>query len=376
MKKILIDANPIVPYYALGRNSGIGRTCMELISQLDRMRSDLPFEIELYTQNMKGISASCLNTGFKTRHVYLRNTTSGRIWSRRLHVREMLSHYDFQHITHNFELVTDPSRCIVTLHDAFFMKLDVRNFDYASMREQYPPFIRKCKHIITCSEYSKKDIIELIGIPEDRVTVIPWGIDHNIFYEDPDKESSRQYINREMKIERPYFLSVSCDTGRKRTQELIKAYLSLRKPENDLVLVWANPPDSIKSIVAQNPRIHLLSGISNEALRYLYNGATASVNPTSYEGFGLPILEAMACGCPVVTCANSSIPEIGGDAVIYLEEPVGKTLPYVMRAIDVGEMDLADMSLRGLRLASNFTWERTAEETIEVYKAQLGLYTK
>ncbi len=372
-KKILIDANPVVPYYAIGKINGIGRTCMELIQQLDAMRSELPFDIELYTQNIKGVSAKHLNTGFCTHHVYLKNTQKYNKISSKLHFRELLSHYDLQHITHNYEIVRDPSRCIVTVHDAFFMKLDVSNFNYASLRVQYPPFIRKCKHIITCSEYSKKDIIELIDVPEERITVIPWGINHSVFYVEQDKESVRRRIKNELGINCPFFLCVSCDAGRKRTSELINSYLLLEKPENDLVLVWANPSAEIKALIKRNPRIHLLPIISDETLRLLYNGATAAINPTSYEGFGLPILEAMACGCPAITCPNSSLPEVGGDVAIYIEEPVSEGLPLIMRSIENGEIDLSHARLNGPIQASHFTWKHTAESTAKVYANQLEL---
>lgn len=366
-KKILIDANPIVPYFALGRLNGIGRTCMELIKELDNQRQTLPFDIELFTQNLKGISAKRLHTGFKTHHLYLRNIESHSRLSRNLHLRELISGYDLQHITHNYEIVADPSKCIVTVHDAFFMKFEVSNFNYAAFKKRYPPFIRACRHIITPSEYSKKDIIETIGIPSERITVIPWGIDHKTMYVEQDKEIIHSQIQKEYGLNGKYFLSVSCDTGRKRTDQLIKAYLQLDNPQNDLVLVWGNPPDEIRRLINNNSRIHLLGGVSNDNLRKLYNGATVAFNPSAYEGFGLPILEAMACGCPIVTCHNSSLPEVGGDVAIYINEPISDSLPKIMKEIDRKEIPLSEYRKRGTERAALFSWKRAVRETIEVY---------
>lgn len=371
MKKILIDANPIVPYIEKGKITGIGRTCMELISELSRIKDKLPFEINLYTQNIRGITAMPLKSGFPCHHLYFRTTDPWNRFARLLHLREFMTRYDLQHITHNYEIVTDPSRCIVTVHDAFFMKLDVGNFDYAKFRKTYPPFIRSARHIITCSEYSAKDIEETISVPRDKITVIPWGVDHNIFYVEDNRDESRLKISQNFGISNPYFLSVSCDTGRKRTPDLIKSYLTLENPINDLVLVWNNPPELVSKMINDNSRIHLLSGICNDDLRSLYNCATASVNPTAYEGFGLPILEAMACGCAAVTCFNSSLPEVGGDVAIYIDEPITETLPRILHNIDNGNIDLGRTRNEGPIRASLFTWERTAHETVAVYVNEL-----
>ena len=373
MKKsrILIDANPVVRELVSGRVDGIGRTCRELIMNLDAMRKDLPVDISLYTQNIKGVSAKRLDTGFRTVHSYLRNIESHNRLAARLRLREIFGRYDLQHITHNYEIVTNPSKCIVTVHDAFFMKFDVPNFDYSIYRRLYPPFIKACRHIITCSEYSKRDIVETMGINPEKITVIPWAVDHNSLYKENNIEEARQRISQRLGVHKPYFLSVSCDDGRKRTPALIDAYMRLDTPINDLVLIWGNAPENVKNKVKGYNRIHLLSNISQEDLRLLYNCATASVNPTAYEGFGLPVLEAMACGCLVVTCYNSSIPEVGADCVVYLEEPIEKSILQVLKDIEEGLIDLKPYQASGLERSKLFTWKNTANKTLEVYLQSL-----
>lgn len=370
MKKILIDVNPVVPYYVSGKLSGIGRTTRELVSALDK-QENLPFEIQLYSQNMKGIGGRNLQTHFKCHHLYLPNRETFNKLSAFCHCREFLAGYDLMHITHNFEYVAEPEKCIVTLHDALFMHIQEKAFGHEKMKEIVPPFIRKCRRIITCSEYSKADIMETMQVPEDKIDVIYWGINHDNFYR-RDEAIVSKYLQR-IGVFDKYFLSVSCNAERKRTDELVRAYLDYwyNDATNHLVLVWANPPQGLLDEIARHPaknHIHFLSNVSDEDLAFLYSGATATFTPSSFEGFGLPLIEAMACGCPVITADNSSLSEIAADAAILLSEPVRKSMTDVMSAFENNVFALSEMRTKGMARAAFFTWEKAAKQTIETYK--------
>ena len=372
MKRLLIDINSIVPYYVTGKVNGIGRTTLELIQALARIKN-LPFEVVLYSQNMKGIGGRNTGLPFKTKHLYLPHREKIDKLLARFPIKECLTGYDIMHIPHNFEYVYSPGKCVVTLHDALFMKIQEEAFGHEKMKQIVPPFMRQCKHIITCSESSRRDIVEPMGIEPEKITVIYWGIKHDLFFPQKDKLNIRDKLQSKFELSSPYFLSVSCNAERKRTDVLVRSYIALSREQtlsHDLVLVWGNPPLNLLKEVKNSSvatRIHFLKNISDGDLALLYNGAEAMFFPSSYEGFGLPLLEAMACGVPVITCHNSSLDEIAGNAAIYLTEPLFDSLIDVMGRLDQNTIDTEPFVENGIKRAAQFSWEKTAKETIGVY---------
>ncbi len=377
MKRLLIDVNSIVPYYVSGRMNGIGRTTLELIQALATV-PELPFEVILYSQNMKGIGGRNTQLPFKNKHLYLPHRDKIDRLLARFPIKECFTRYDLMHIPHNFEYVYCPDKCVVTLHDALFMKMQEKAFEHEKMKQIVPPFMRRCKHIITCSEASKRDIVETMNISPERISVIYWGIKHEIFYPQKNKDKINELLKDRLLISAPYFLSVSCNAERKRTDVLVKSYIALLKNQpvcHDLVLVWGNPPQSLLDEIQNSgvaTRIHFLKNITDSDLALLYNGATAMFFPSSYEGFGLPLLESMACGTPVVTCRNSSLDEIAGNAAIYLSEPLADSLVEVMNCLEQGEMDIKSIVKSGIERAAQFNWEKTILLYVDLYK-KMGL---
>ena len=378
MKRLLIDVNSVVPYFVCGKTTGIGRTTMELVTALNNINTQIPFNIELYSQNMKGIGGKNLKTSFCTRHFFLPNREGINKSMKYIPVKEIIAPYDLVHIPHNFEYVYKPEKTIVTLHDALFMHLNEKAFSHLKMRKQVPLLMRKCKGLITCSESSKRDIIESMDIHPDKIEVVYWGINHEIFYKQEVTNRVKENISAHFGINKPYFLSVSCNAERKNTHLLVEAYLKLsnQNPANDLVLVWNNPPHFVLKMIElgkMNQRVHFLSNISDHDLAMLYNGATSLIFPSSYEGFGLPVLEAMACGTPVVTCRNSSLSEIGADAPIYLDRPTVENILTILEKFENGGVDNNLMSQKGVKQAENFKWGKTAVQYLNIYKRFLEL---
>jgi glycosyltransferase involved in cell wall biosynthesis len=378
MKTLLIDINSVVPFFVSGRVTGIGRTTFELINSLHNVSSALPFGVTLFSQNMKGIGGKNMNSPFKKKHLYLPNREGVNKLIGRFPVKEMLFPYDLMHVPHNFEYVHCPGKTIVTLHDALFMYMNETAFDHLGMRKRVPSLMQRCRGIITCSESSKKDIVETMGIDPDKIDVIYWGIDHEIFSFHKDKDLVKKKLSKQFNIKKPFFLSVSCNAERKNSNLLVEAYLKLlgNNPVNDLVLVWSDPPAFVKKMIDKaniKSRVHFLAGISDPDLAMLYNGATSFIYPSSYEGFGLPILEAMACGTPVVTCSNSSIPEVGGEAVLYMDKPGSENIFKFLEGFENSGFNSSQLSGDGILQASKFTWDKTGLEYLRLYKRYLSI---
>lgn len=374
MKRILIDVGSIVPSLITGQVSGIGRTTLELVEALEKY-NNLPFEVMLYSQNLKGIGSSHFKDKFKKKHFYLPNREFHNKLLAKIPAKEWITNYDLLHLPNNFGYVYDPSKVVITLHDALFMKMQEKQFAHTEMREIVPPLTKKVRGIITCSKSSKADIIETMGVEESKIKVIPWGYNKMIFKPMVTYHLKTKLKNK-FKISTPFILSVSCNDERKNTDKLLDAYLTFLKkdPINDLVLVWPNVPSYLKEKVNTHDkfnRVHFLPYVSNEDLAMLYNLSSSLFFISSYEGFGLPILEALGCGCPVVTLRNSSLTEVGGDAVHYLNNLEKESIITSFEMIENNQnLKNENVELR-ISQASKFDWKNYTELYVEYMNSLL-----
>lgn len=364
MSRVVIDINSVVSYFVRGWVSGIGRTTMGLVQAMQYIDSS-PIDIHLYSQNMKGIGGNNLKTSFPSHHLYLPYRKKYNQLLSYTPLREWSTGYDLYHIPHNFDYVRHPEKTIVTLHDAFFLTHPDDTEEHAFAREYYTKLAKRCRGIITCSESSKRDIMEQIGIPEDKIDITPWGYNEDLFHPiEADNPAN------------PFFLSVSCSLGRKNTMSVIKAYelFSKSASQHDLILVWPNVSREVNSYIVQHHlenRVHILTQVSDEQLVKLYNQATATFFLSRYEGFGFPILESMACGTPVVTCSNSSLPEVGGDAALYVDPDDIEGVARNMTQFENNAFDYERLSSQCLAQANRFSWKECARQTVAIYQKYL-----
>jgi len=228
---------------------------------------------------------------------------------------------------------------------------------------------RRCKRVdrfMTDSRFIKSEILEHLGVSENRVDVIPLAHDPGIFYPRDTEEVAQTRIR--YKLPKSYFMAVGSGDPRKNMDVIPKAMIEA-KLETPLVLAgWSGWSEN----GALEKRTIPLGYVADDDLARLYSGALALVYPTLYEGFGLPVLEAMACGCPVVCSRRASIPEVAGDAALYLENP-GKSeeLGNLMQTLARDPMLAKDLSCKGLAQASSFSWGKTAQATCRVFRELL-----
>ena len=254
-------------------------------------------------------------------------------------------------------------RSVVTVHDISFARH--RDFmpahDLAAFRLLVPRSMRRSARVLTVSEWAKADIIDRYGLEPDRVVVTPNGVDEDLAPDGPRPDRP------------PYLLFVGGLQARKDPVTAVRALAALR---SDLDLVVVGPDrgegDRVRQVVTElglGQRVHLLDYVDRDQLVVLYRGAEALVFPSRYEGFGLPALEAMACGTPVVAAATTSLPEIVGDAGVLV--PPGD--PEALA--DGIERALADADRfvrAGVARVAGFRWSETASRTAAVYASVLA----
>lgn len=236
-----------------------------------------------------------------------------------------------------------------------------------------PVFIKRANKIITCSLSSKKGIVEYYNVPEEKVNVIYGAANEN--FKRIENSDLMSEVKRKYKINRDYILFVGQMMPRKNIVRLFKAYHQFIEKKLDVDLVLVGPeikayPEMLETIktLSLNEKVIFTGYVPYEDLPLLYNAAKLLVYPALYEGFGLPIVEAMACGTPVVTSNVSSMPEVAGDAAILVNplsvEEIGKAMYEVLTNTELYER-LRD---KGLERSKLFSWAKAAEQTLSVYR--------
>lgn len=236
---------------------------------------------------------------------------------------------------------------------------------------------RSATAVITDSEHSRRDLIRVVRVRPDRIHVIPLAAGEH--FTPGDVETARRRVRELLGLDRPFVLAVGWSSPHKNVPRLLEAVGSLTgSVGRELAVVVVGHPgahtaESLhESFPALEGRLFFTHWISNDDLVAYYRAARLFAFPSLYEGFGLPVLEAMACGTPVVTSNSSSIPEVAGDAAILVEPRDTAALAAAVEGVASDEALREDLRGRGLEQAARFSWDRTAQMTLEVYKHVLG----
>jgi glycosyltransferase involved in cell wall biosynthesis len=260
-----------------------------------------------------------------------------------------------------------PVPLVVTLHDLIPWAMPGRQMWGERSRWWLGPrLLRRADLVIAVSNHVAGDAQRLVGVAEDRLVVVPEGVGPGFR---PAPGAAARVAQRHG-VASPYLLYVGALDARKDPHGLMRAWRVAREAGAEVDLVLAGSPG--RQAPAELPGARRLGQVTHAELVDLYSAAACFVFPSRSEGFGLPLLEAMACGCPVVAYRNSSIPEVVGEAGPLVEDGDADALGRAAAQLACGAGRAEAARTAGLRRARRFTWARTAAETIAAYR-RLGL---
>jgi glycosyltransferase involved in cell wall biosynthesis len=252
-------------------------------------------------------------------------------------------------------------RAVVTVHDLSFEHMPdvMTRRDRLLFKTQVPRTVRRAARVLTGSEQTKSDLVERYGVPEERIVVTPYGVDPAFRPEGPRREGN-------------YALFVGAIQPRK---DPVAAVEALALTNGDLRLILVGPEkqeaervrDAVRRLGLEQ-RVELAGHVARDELAALYRGARCLVFPSRYEGFGLPIVEAMASGTPVVATRAGAVPEVAGEAAVLVEPG---NVAALAEGIDRAIADRERLAAAGLERARQFSWAETARLTLQVYRELL-----
>lgn len=361
----------LVPYAIDRQLRGIGRYTLELLDALQREGLELTLlqagAMNEYPNSVKLPGVNLLPALLTIGQIEIAWVT----WRR---------HLDLVHDPNGvMPIRMSPAKKVVTIHDVipYIYPATCTMLDWLIYRFWLPFSVHGLDRVITDSKNTKLDIVQFLPIEAEKIMVIPAAA--NKHYRRMNAEEIQPALKR-AKIDFSYILYVGSIEPRKNIPRLLEAYALLRQWSVNWQLVivgarnfWKSTP--VAAVVERlrlQDYVHFTGYIAEQDLPAIYNGADLFVFPSLYEGFGLPVLEAMACGTPVVTSNRSSLPEVAGDAAILIDPYDVDALTIAMQRI-LSDPDLAyEMATKGMIRAREFSWERTARETVAVYEEVLG----
>ncbi|NUM54003.1 MAG: glycosyltransferase family 4 protein [Candidatus Hydrogenedentes bacterium] len=377
--------------------SGVGNYCLHLLKALLEIEG---LDVTGFAAQARSLDLKAIGRRLPHRRLPIPTRAMYKVWSTfgAPSVDSLLGGVDLYHATNYFLPPVRRAKRVLTIHDITFKKhpelCSPKIVGPFSSRVE--GFAREADAVIADSESTRQDIINLLGIPQERVHTVLLATDASM------KPVPIEIARKPYGLNDPYILFVGTIEPRKNVHGLMKAFLRIMDEfPHTLVLVgsygwydkdayesvvelamdadtvWpasaqavAESPDSWLSLM--HSRIKHLEYVDQKDLPSLYSAADAFVFPSSYEGFGLPILEAMACGCPVITADNSSLPEVAGDAAEYCDANDVDSIANAMRRVLSDPLLREQMRQRGFAQAAKFSWEKTAEKTAAIYRSVCG----
>jgi glycosyltransferase involved in cell wall biosynthesis len=290
---------------------------------------------------------------------------------------QLIPNAELFHATEHLLLPLRGVPTVLTVHDLIFRHLPEHHkpLNRWYLNLTMPLYCRRATRIIAVSEFTRRDLVAAYDLPSEKITVIYEAADPRFHIQLPESIAA---VRTRYGLPDRYLLFVSTIEPRKNLTRLLGTFEALHTDRltDGLVIVgrrgWLY--DDFFVALERSPArdaVIFPGYVPDEDLPAIYTGAQALVFPSLYEGFGLPVLEAMACGTPVVTSCTSSLPEVGGDAALYCNPTDEEEMTEATRRLLCDTALQEEMQARGLAQAAQFLWEQAAKETRTVYDAVL-----
>lgn len=370
---------------AVHRRAGLGRYAESLIRALVAV---YPGPLALFYNRERGVEPL---PGLE--HLPARTVALGykpwrmAVWLGQLaHISfdRLLPGAELFHATEHLLMPLHHTPSVLTIHDLAFRLFPHYHklLNYAFLNLAMPLFLRRADHLIAISHATRQDLVRLYGVDPGKITVIYEAADPH-FHPQPMEEIHR--VREKYGLPQRFILSLGTIEPRKNYQRLIEALALLRgerriggrglRTEDWRLVIsgergWLYQPffQRLEELGLER-EVFLLGRVPDEDLPALYTAATLFVFPSLYEGFGLPPLEAMACGTPVICSRASSLPEVTGHAALLVDPTDVETLAAAMRSVLEDQALRVEMREKGLKQAARFSWEETARQTLRVYRS-------
>jgi glycosyltransferase involved in cell wall biosynthesis len=382
--KVVFDGTPF-----LLEKTGIGHYTENLISSLRAQSPDMGmvlFAISLRAGHRLKRAAPPL-TGLEVRGFNLPANFLYRHWWTRtslLPAESLLGDFDIFHSTNYQAPALRGARLVSTVHDINFVRFpEMQSKGIRHFLESVPPLLERSRVVLADSRFTASELCGEYGLPEDKVRVVYPGL--NPAFNSAPSEEEVELSMRAYGLEQPYIAYVGNLHPRKNLSTLIEAFATLKGGglEHKLAVIGGGGLGRLnnteyRKLVSRVENMGLeeevvFTGyVPDERLKCLLAAAEMLVFPSIYEGFGLPPLEAMACGVPVITSARASLPEVVGDAGLLLDDPLdaGELVDKVEKLLN--DKDLrARLVAKGLEQAGGFTWDRAAAQVSAIYERMM-----
>ena len=346
--------------------TGIGRCAFKLLNGLKKNEQN---KVTVYSTKKKSIMYDLIKSiiGKDISSV----VTAMPLWYpfRKLS-RTAVIHITSQTLTIPLAWQKPKQRVIVTVHDIIPYTRNEYNSIWEKILYKFSmKRLRNATHIIADSDHTKNDLMHFLQIPEEKISVVYLGVDRAVFF--PENERKKKSVERQKNT----ILYVGSETKRKNLRVLLKAVAEVKKQIPTVKLIKIGVPEDKKEHTKLQDLANELHITENiiwkgyvESLADEYRRATVFVLPSLYEGFGFPIIEAMACGCPVISSNKTSLPELARDAALYFDGHDHDALAQHIYAVLTNKELQKKLQEKGIRNVKSFSWDKSIDSTEEVYR--------